>query len=106
MRGCRFGLFQDGQHVLVQDLGLGGLHAVAEVPDDGIEAVVVGDLLESERLHLLQVELDTSDPGVDMLSVDEVLLAFDKVLVVQLLIFKPIAFLLTQKTEEAVAQAL
>ena len=46
MRGCRFGLFQDDLHVLVQDLGLKGLHAVAEVPDDGLEAVVVGDLLE------------------------------------------------------------
>ena len=50
--------------------------------------------------------MDTSDPGVDMLSVDEVLLGFDKVLVVQLLIFKPIAFVLTEKTEEAIAQAL
>jgi hypothetical protein len=41
-----------------------------------------------------------------MLSVDEVLLGFDEVLVVELLLFEPIAFVLTQHTEEAVAQAL
>jgi hypothetical protein len=106
MRGSRLGLFQDGLDVLVQDLSLKGLHAVAEVPDDGPEAVIVGYLLESERSHLLQVELDTFNPGVDMLSVDEVLLGFDKVLVVELLLFEPIAFVLTQHTEKTVAQAL
>ena len=97
---------QDGLDVLVQDLCLKGFHAVAEVPDDGLEAVIVGDLLERDLPHLLEVELDTFNPGVDILSVDEVLLGFDKVLVVQLLLFKPIAFILTQHTEETVAQAL
>jgi hypothetical protein len=63
-------------------------------------------LLERDLPHLLEVELDTFNPGVDILSVDEVLLGFDKVLVVQLLLFKPIAFILTQHTEETVAQAL
>ena len=95
MRGSRFGLFQDGLDVLVQDLCLKGLHAVAEVPDDGPETVVVGYLLERELPHLLEVELDTFNPGVDMLSVDEVLLGFDEVFVVQLLLFEPIAFVLT-----------
>ena len=106
MRGSRFGLFQDGLDVLVQYLCLKGLHAVAEVPDDGPEAVIVGYLFECELPHLLQVELDTFNPGVDILSVDEVLLGFDEVLVVQLLLFEPIAFVLTQHTEETVAQAL
>jgi hypothetical protein len=106
IRGSRLGLFQDGLDVLVQDLCLKSFHAVAEVPDDGLEVVIVGNLLESELSHLLQVELDTFNPGVDMLSVDEVLLGFDEVLVVELLLFEPIAFVLTQHTEEAVAQAL
>jgi hypothetical protein len=106
MRGSRLGLFQDGLDIFVQDLCLKGLHAVAEVPDDGLEAVIVGDFLESELPYLLEVELDTFNPGVDILSVDKVLLGFDKVLVVQLLLFKPIAFILTQHTEETVAQAL
>jgi hypothetical protein len=106
MRGSRLGLFQYGLDVLVQDLGLKGLHAVAEVPDDGPQAVVVGYLLERELPHLLEVELDTFNPGVDILSVDEVLLGFDEVLVVQLLLFEPIAFVLTQHSEKTVPQAL
>ena len=106
MRGSRLGLFQDRLRVLVQDLWLKGLHAVAEVADEGLEAVVVGYLLERERPHLLQVELDTFNPGVDIMSIDEVLLGFDKVLVVQLLFFEPIPFVLAKKTEQAVAQAL
>ena len=96
MRGSRLGLLQDGLDVLVQDLCLKGLHAVAEVPDDSLQAFVVGDFLESELPHLLQVELDTFNPGIDILSVDDVLLGFDEVLVVQLLLFEPIAFVLTQ----------
>ena len=92
--------------VLVQDLCLKGLHAVAEVPDDRPEAVIVGYLLERELPHLLEVELDTSNPGVDMLSVNEVILGFNEVLVVKLLLFKPIAFVLTQHSEKTVAQAL
>ena len=106
IRGSRLGIFQDGLRVLVQDLCLKGLHAVAEVADEGLEAVVVGDLFELELPNLLQVELDTFDPGVDIMSMDEVLLGFDKVLVVQLLFFEPIAFVLGKKTEQAVAQAL
>ena len=85
MRGSRLSLFQDGLRVLVQDLCLKGLHAVAEVPDEGLEAVVVGFLLERELPNLLQVELDTFNPGVDIMSIDKVLLGFDKVIVVQLL---------------------
>jgi hypothetical protein len=106
MRGSRFGLFQDELNALVQDLGLKSLHVVVEVPYDGLEALVVGDFLECERHHLLQVKLDTFDPGVNILSVDEVLLGFDEVLVVKLLLLEPIAFFLAQQTEETVAQAL
>lgn len=98
MRGSRLGLSQDGLDVLVQDLCLKRFHAEAEVPDDGLEAVVIGYLLESEHPHLLQVELDTFNPGVNIRSVDEVILGFDKVLVVQLLLFEPIAFVLTYQT--------
>lgn len=106
MRGSRFGLFQDGLNVLVQDLGLKSLHVVVEVPYDWLEALVFGDFLECERHHLLQVELDTFDPGVNILSVDKVLLGFDEELVVKLLLLEPIAFFLAQQTEETVAQAL
>jgi hypothetical protein len=63
-------------------------------------------LLELELPNLLQVELDTFNPRVDIMSIDEVLLGFDKVLVVQLLFFEPIPFVLAKKTEQAVAQAL
>ena len=55
MRGSRLGFFKDGLDALVQDLCLKGLHALAEVPYDSLEALVVGDLLEFERPHLLQV---------------------------------------------------
>ena len=48
----------------------------------------------------------TFNPGVDILSVDEVLLGFDKVIVVQLLLFEPVAFLITKQSEEAVSHAL
>ena len=106
IRGSRLGIFQDGLRVLVQDRFLKGLHAVAEVTDESLEAIVVGDLLERELPNLLKVELDTFDPGVDIMSIDEVLLGFDKVLVVQLLFFEPIPFVLAKKTEQAVAQAL
>ena len=91
---------------LGQDLCLKSLHVEVEVPDDGLEAVVVGDLFECELPHLLQEELDTFDPGVNILSVNEVLLGFDEVIVVQVLLFEPIAFVLTQNTEKTVAQAL
>jgi hypothetical protein len=50
--------------------------------------------------------LDTFDPGVNILSVDKVLLGFDEELVVKLLLLEPIAFFLAQQTEETVAQAL
>jgi hypothetical protein len=106
MRGCRLGLFQNGLNELVQDLDLKSLHVVVGFPDDGLEVVVVGDLLERERPHLLKIELDSFDPGVNMLSIDEVLLGFNKVLVVKLFLFEPIAFVLAQQTEETVAQAL
>jgi hypothetical protein len=106
IRGSRLGIFQDGLRVLVQDRFLKGLHAVAEVTDEGLEAFVVGDLFELELPNLLQVELDTFNPRVDIMSIDEVLLGFDKVLVVQLLFFEPIPFVLAKKTEQAVAQAL
>ena len=46
MRGSRLDLFQDGIGVIVKDLCLKGFHAVAEVTDEGLETVVVGDLLE------------------------------------------------------------
>ena len=80
IRGSRLGIFQDGLRVLVQDLCLKGLHAVAEVADEGLEAFVVGDLLERDFSHLLQVELDTFNPGVDIMSKDEVVIGFVKAL--------------------------
>ena len=51
MRGTRLGLFKDRVRLLVHDLSLKGLHAEAEVTDDVLEDVVVGDLLESECSH-------------------------------------------------------
>jgi hypothetical protein len=47
--------------------------------------------------------LDTSNPGIDILSVDEVLFGFNKVLVVPLLILEPITFVLTKQSEEAIS---
>jgi hypothetical protein len=64
---------------------LKGFHAVAEVTDDVLEDVVVGNLLEFEVSHQLEVDLCSFNPGVDILSVDKVLLGFDKVIVVHLL---------------------
>ena len=85
MRGSRLDLFKDGFRVLVQDLCLKGFHAEAEVTDDVLEDVVVRDLLEFEHSHQLEVDLCSFYPGVDILRVDEVLLGFDKVIVVKLL---------------------
>ena len=82
IRGSRLGLSQDGHDILVQDLCLKRFHAEAEVPDDSLEALVVRHLMESECPHLLQVELDTYNPWVNIISIDEVILGFDKVLVV------------------------
>jgi len=90
----------------VQDLFLNGFHAEAEVTDYILEDVVVGDLLELERPHQLEVDLCSFNPGVDILSVDEVLLRFYKIIVVQLLLFEPVAFVLTKQSEEAVSHAL
>ena len=68
--------------------------------------VVVGDLLKSQSLHLLQVNLDTSNPGIDNISFDEVLFRINKIFVVLLLIFEPITFVLAKQSEEAVSHTL
>jgi hypothetical protein len=106
MRSIKLGLLQNELDVLVKDPCLKGLNALAEVPNDRLEAIVVGDLLERKFPHLLQVELDTFNPRVDILCVDEVLLDFDKVLVVLLLIFEPITLVLAKQSDEAVSHTL
>ena len=106
MQGSRLGLIQYRIELLVQDIFLKCHHAEAEVTDDTLKAVVVRLLLECECPHLLEIELDTFNPGVDILSKDEVFLGFDKVFVVQLLLFEPINFVVAHQTEDTVSQAL
>jgi hypothetical protein len=55
---------------------------------------------------LLEEELDSFNPGVDILSIDEVLLGFDKVLVILFLIFEPKTFVLAKQSKKAVSHAL
>ena len=106
IRSIRLGFLQERLHLLVEDLWLKGPYSEAKVPDDRLEAFVVGDLLELKRLHLLEEELDYFNPGADILSIDEVLLGFDKVLVILFLIFETKTFVLAKQSKKAVSHAL
>jgi hypothetical protein len=106
MQSSRLGILKDRLDVLVEDLCLKSPYSEAKVPDDCLEAFVVGNLLELKRVHLLKEELDTFNPGVDIISFDEVLLGFDKVLVVLFLNFEPKTFVLAKQSEEAVSHTL
>ena len=106
MQSSRLGILKYRLDVLVLDGCLKGPYAEAKILDNSLEAFVLGNLLELKRVHLLEEELDTFNPGVDILSIDEVLLGFDKVVVVVFLIFEPKTFALTKQSEEAVSHTL